>query len=236
LDPNKEAASCLPRVGFLGQDAPMYRRWSVDDMLRLGRELNPRWDDARATNRLARLGIPMERKVGQLSGGQRAQVALALSLAKRPDLLLLDEPLASLDPLARHDFLVELTEAALTDGLSVVMSSHAIGDMERICDYLLLISRGRLQVAGEIEAIMSRHALLVGPRIPAGVSVAGTEVIRATHTERQSSLWVRAIDSAPHIPPAWEVKTLSLEEIVVAYLANPDAGSMPGPVLVAPLQ
>ncbi|MGA7913030.1 MAG: ABC transporter ATP-binding protein [Candidatus Dormiibacterota bacterium] len=232
-DPSMHAALILPRIGFLAQDAPLYWRWTVEEMLRLGRELNPRWDQAKAVNRLRRLRIPLDRRIGQLSGGQKAQVALALALAKRPELLLLDEPLASLDPLARHDFLLELTEAALNDGLTVVMSSHAIGDMERICDYLLLVTAGHLQVAGEIDQLMEHHALLVGPRVADGSLVAGVDVIRETHSQRQSSLWVRANQASLRVDPVWEVKNLSLEEIVIAYLSTPASGSLPDPVLVS---
>lgn len=235
-DPYRQAGLVLPRIGFLAQDTPLYRRWTVNEMLRLGKELNPRWDQELAAKRLRRLGIGFDRLVGHLSGGQRAQVALAIALAKRPELLLLDEPLASLDPLARHDFLVELTEAAMTEGFTVLLSSHVITDLERVCDYLLLINCGRLQAAGEIEEILAQHALLVGPRVPDGTRLPGIDVVRASYSERQSLLWVRAQKSDVQLPEAWESKDLSLEDIVVAYLASPDACSLPRPVPVGSAQ
>jgi ABC-2 type transport system ATP-binding protein len=231
-DPYSQAALVLPRIGFLAQDVPLYKRWTVEEMLRLGKELNPRWDQDRAAKRLRRLGIPFDRKIGHLSGGQRAQVALAIALAKRPDLLLLDEPLASLDPLARRDFLVELTEAAMTEGFTVLLSSHVITDLERVCDYLLLINCGRLQAAGEIDQILSQHALVVGPRVPEDFEIPGLDVVRASHSERQSLLWVRARGARTALPDAWESKDLSLEDIVVAYLASPEACSLPPPAAV----
>jgi ABC-2 type transport system ATP-binding protein len=235
-DPYRQATLVLPRIGFLAQDVPLYKRWTVEEMLRLGKELNPHWDQERAAKRLRRLGIPFERKIGHLSGGQRAQVALAIALAKRPDLLLLDEPLASLDPLARRDFLVELTEAAMTEGFTVLLSSHVITDLERVCDYLLLINCGRLQAAGEIDQILSQHALLVGPRVPEDIQIAGLDVVRASHSERQSLLWVRARGDRTPLPDAWESKDLSLEDIVVAYLASPEACSLPPPAAVGSTQ
>ena len=133
----------------------------VAEMLTFGRKLNPRWDDALAHDRLARFGIPLDRPVGKLSGGQRSQVALALALAKRPDLLLLDEPVASLDPLARREFLQALMEAAADDGLTVLLSSHIIADLERVCDYLIILSAARVQLAGEIDDAAS-HAQAAG--------------------------------------------------------------------------
>jgi len=141
--PYAQPAEVLPRVGFLAQDHPLYKGFTVVETLTLGRKLNPRWDDMAARARLQRLAIPLDRRVGKLSGGQQAQVALALALSKRPDLLLLDEPVASLDPLARRDFLRTLTDAATEDGLTVLLSSHIIGDLERVCDYLIILSASR---------------------------------------------------------------------------------------------
>src|SRR5690242_13305264 len=146
--PYAQPAEVLPRVGFLAQDHPLYKGFTVVETLTLGRKLNPRWDDMAARARLQRLAIPLDRRVGKLSGGQQAQVALALALSKRPDLLLLDEPVASLDPLARRDFLRTLTDAATEDGLTVLLSSHIIGDLERVCDYLIILSASRVQLAG----------------------------------------------------------------------------------------
>jgi ABC-2 type transport system ATP-binding protein len=152
--PRREPKAVLPRIGFVAQDHPLYRGFSVADMLTLGRKLNPRWEQAVATTRLDRLGIPLDRPIGKLSGGQQAQVALALALAKRPELILLDEPLASLDPLARREFLRVLMGATAESGLTVLLSSHIIGDLERVCDYLIILSAAHVQLMGDIQEIV----------------------------------------------------------------------------------
>jgi len=188
-------------------------------MLTLGRKLNLRWDDALARTRLARLGLPLNRAVGTLSGGQRSQVALVLALAKRPDLLLLDEPVASLDPLARREFLTVLMEAAADDGLTVLLSSHIIADLERVCDYLIILSAARVQLSGEIEDLVATHKLLVGPRRDPAATAHVHNVIQATHTARQTTLLVRA--NGQVWDPSWDVHALSLEDIVLAYLSQP---------------
>ena len=138
--PREHPLLVLPRVGFVAQDHPLYRGFSLAEMLTLGRKLNARWDDALARARLERLGLPLDRRVGRLSGGQQAQVALTLALAKRPELLVLDEPVASLDPLARREFLQSLMEAVADGGLTVVLSSHILADLERVCDHLVLLT------------------------------------------------------------------------------------------------
>jgi len=212
----------LPRVGFVAQDQPLYRRFTVGDMLTLGRKLNPRWDDNMARARMARLGLPLDRVVGKLSGGQRSQVALVMALAKRPALLLLDEPVASLDPLARREFLSVLMEAAAEDGLTVLLSSHIVADLERVCDYLIIMSASRVQVADDIDHLVETHKLLMGPRRDPAAVAHVHNVIQATHTERQTSLLVRVNG---HVwDPSWEVHDISLEEIVLAYLGQPADG------------
>ncbi|HVA91886.1 MAG TPA: ABC transporter ATP-binding protein [Chloroflexota bacterium] len=165
--PQAQPKRVLPRIGFVAQDQPLYRRFQVADMLTMGRKLNPRWDDQLARDRLARLGIPLDRVVGTLSGGQRSQVALVMALAKKPDLLLLDEPVAALDPLARREFLQTLMEAAAESGLAVLLSSHIIADLERVCDYLIILSAARVQISGDIDHLVGTHKLLVSrPRKP----------------------------------------------------------------------
>jgi ABC-2 type transport system ATP-binding protein len=214
-DPLENPEIVLARLGFVAQDTPLYRRYSSRDLLRLGRALNRRWDQAAATDRLRRLAIPLDRPVGRLSGGQRAQVALALALAKRPEMLLLDEPLASLDPLARRQFLQELMDGATADGLAVVLSSHLIADLERVCDHLVVLGAGRVRLAGDIDGVVEEHRLLVGPRdaaLPAGV-----EVVAAEHAQRQVTLWVRG--EPRDLSAGWRVSPLSLEDVVLAYLS-----------------
>ena len=157
--PPRQDPAFLADIGFLAQEIPLYRNFTADDHLRVGAHLNPRWDAALARTRLAELRIPLDRRVGRLSGGQRAQVALALTLAKRPRLLLLDEPFAALDPLARRDFLAALT-SAVTDAagrLTIVLSSHLVSDLERVCDHLILLSGSRVQLAGDIDTLLAEH-------------------------------------------------------------------------------
>jgi ABC-2 type transport system ATP-binding protein len=221
----------LPRIGFVAQDVPLYRAFSVADMLEFGQRLNGRWDDGLANRRIEQLGIPRDEKVGHLSGGQRAQLALAIALAKRPELLLLDEPLASLDPLARREFLQGLMAAVAEDGISVVLSSHLITDLERVCDFLIVLSASRTQVVGDIEELLRTHRLLVGPRRE-GRAVNGVgSVVQETHTERQSTILVRT--AGPILDPDWSVQDVGLEDLVLAYLGEPNATALPAPRLAS---
>ena len=227
--PQDQPTVVLPRLGFVAQDRPLYSRFKVKDLLELGRRLNPRWDDELARSRMKRLAIPLERPAGQLSGGQRAQVALTMVLAKRPDLLLLDEPVAGLDPLARREFLQDLMEAVAEKDLSVVLSSHIVSELERTCDYLVILAEGQIQVAGEIDVLVNQHRLLVGPRAASTVE-SDPSVIRFSHTERLTTLLVRS--DGREIGSEWEIHQVSLEDIVLAYLSRPAARSMPPPELV----
>ena len=227
--PREQLLLLLDRIGFVAQDTPLYSGFTVGDMLSFARHLNRRWDQAAAEQRLRRLAIPFEQRIGQLSGGQRSQVALALALAKRPELLLLDEPVARLDPLARREFMQGLTEAVAQDGISVLLSSHVVADLERVCDYLVIISRGRVQVAGDIDVLLASHHLLVGPRLAAATTLPGLEVIKESHAERQSSLWVRG--QVSRLPEGWREAPLPLEELVITFLSSPEAGSLPKPEL-----
>ena len=214
----------LPRVGFVAQDHPLYRSFKLAEMLRVGRDLNPRWDDALAHQRLAQLGIPLEQKIGRLSGGQQAQVALTLALAKRPELVVLDEPVASLDPLARREFLQSLMEAVADGRLTVVLSSHIITELERVCDHLVILAAGGIRLGGPIEEILGSHRLLTGPRAEETTIARTHTVIHASHAERQTTLLVRA--NGHLADPRWQVDDPGLEEIVLAYLgqmARPEA-------------
>jgi ABC-2 type transport system ATP-binding protein len=206
----------LARVGFVGQDHPLHRGFTVAETLKLGRKLNPGWDDALAHERVQRLDLPLDRTVGRLSGGQRAQVALTVALAKRPELLVLDEPVASLDPLARREFLNGLMEAVSETGLTVILSSHIVAELERVCDHLVILAQARAELAGPIDEILAGHRLLTGPRTEAGAVARMHDVIRERHTERQTTLLVRADG---HVYDAeWELHEVDLEEIVLAYL------------------
>jgi len=155
--------AALDGIAFVGQDMPLYKNLTAADMLHLTANLNRRFDQHFAEARLDELGIPLNRKAGRLSGGQQAQLALTVALARRPRLLVLDEPVAMLDPLARHDFMATVLAAAADDGMSVVLSSHVLAELERVADYLILLSRGRVQVAGEVEDLLASHRMLTGP-------------------------------------------------------------------------
>jgi len=206
----------LARIGYLAQDAPVYAGLSVADHLRLGLHLNPAWDAALAQARAARLELDLRQKAGTLSGGQRAQLALTLAVAKRPELLILDEPVASLDPLARREFLQDLMETVAEQEVSVVLSSHLISDLERVCDYLIVLAGSRVRVAGPVDELLAAHHLLSGPRRPGDTMPAGIEVISASHTDRQSTLLVRS--SGPLLDPAWTTSEVNLEDLVLAYM------------------
>jgi ABC-2 type transport system ATP-binding protein len=214
--PQDEARDLLPRIGFVAQEHPLHKGFTIGETLRLGRELNPSWDDAVARERIQRLDLPLTQKVGKLSGGQQAQVALTLALAKRPELLLLDEPVASLDPLARREFLNTVMEAVSETGMTVLLTSHIVADLERVCDHLVILAEAHAQLAGAIDEILATHRLLTGPRSDAAMIARVHQVIRASHTERQTSLLVRANG---HVYDAcWELHDVDLEEIVLAYL------------------
>jgi len=208
----------LARVGYLAQDAPVYARLSVADHLALGAHLNPAWDAGLARGRIGRLDLDPGQKAGTLSAGQRAQLALTLAVAKRPELLILDEPVASLDPLARRQFLQDLMESVAEQGLSVVLSSHLVGDLERVCDYLIVLVASRVQVAGPVEDLLATHHLLSGPRRDPASLPGGIKVISASHTNMQSTLLVRT--SGPVLDPAWTVSEVTLEDLVLAYMSQ----------------
>jgi ABC-2 type transport system ATP-binding protein len=217
------------KVGFVGQDTPTYGALSIADHLRLGARLNPDWDVALAQERVRRLDLDPSQRAGKLSGGQRAQLALTLGVAKRPELLVLDEPVASLDPLARREFLQDLMEAVAEDELSVVLSSHLVSDVERVCDYLVVLVASRVQVAGDIDHLLATHHRLTGPRRDPATLPAEQYVISASHTDRQSTLIVRT--EHPIHDPAWTVSQLSLEDLVLAYMSPSDVDRQPRPAL-----
>jgi ABC-2 type transport system ATP-binding protein len=208
----------LGRVGFVAQDAPTYTGLSVKDHLHLGSWTNPTWDRNFAEQRIERLGLDPNQKAGKLSGGQRAQLALTLAIAKRPELLILDEPIASLDPLARREFLQGLMEVVAEHGVSVVLSSHLVADLERVCDYLVVLVASRVQIAGEIEALLASHYRLTGPLRDLDSLPANQQVIEESHTDRQSTLFVRTDD--PILDPAWTVEQVNLEDLVLAYMGR----------------
>jgi ABC-2 type transport system ATP-binding protein len=214
-------AAQLAKVGYVAQDTPTYAGLSVEDHLRLGARLNPGWDDALARRRVERLGLDLAQRAGKLSGGQRAQLALTLGVAKRPELLILDEPISSLDPLARREFLQDLMEAVAEHEFSVVLSSHLVSDLERVCDHLIVLVASRVQLAGDIETLLATHHRLTGARRDPATLPADQHVVAASHTDRQTTLLVRT-DARIH-DPAWTVGQLSMEDLVLAYMGHATA-------------
>jgi ABC-2 type transport system ATP-binding protein len=208
----------LAKVGFVAQDTPLYSGLTVAKHLRMGAYLNPDWDGDLAAQRAGQLGLDPGRRAASLSGGQRAQLALTMAIAKRPGLLILDEPVASLDPLARREFLQSLMEAVARHEVSVVLSSHLVADLERVCDYLIVLVASKVQLTGAVDELLAAHHRLSGPRRDPRTLPASQEVIEASHTDKQSTLLVRTTEPIPD--PAWTVKRVSLEDLVLAYLAR----------------
>jgi ABC-2 type transport system ATP-binding protein len=219
--------AALGGIAFVAQDTPLYRNVSAADMLHLTRNLNRRFDQVFAESRLTELGIPLKRRAGRLSGGQQAQLALTLALARRPQLLVLDEPVAMLDPIARHDFMAMVLTAAVDDGVSVLLSSHVLAELERVADYLILLSRGRVQVAGQVDDLLASHRVLTGPAAEAD-TYAERPVVHVRRGGAQAHLLVRAAADDP-VPPGWKAHPVGLEELALAYLREPGAAALPGP-------
>jgi ABC-2 type transport system ATP-binding protein len=219
--------AALDGIAFVAQDTPLYKNLSAADMLHLTRNLSRRFDQHFAETRLGELGIPLKRKAGRLSGGQQAQLALTLALARRPKLLVLDEPVAMLDPVARHDFMAVVLMAAADDGVSVLLSSHVLAELERVASYLVLLSQGRVQVAEEVEELLATHRVLTGPAAEAD-RYAQRPVVHVRRGGAQAHLLVRATADDP-VPPGWQAHPVGLEELALAYLREPGAAALPGP-------
>jgi len=214
-------AEQLAKVGFVAQDTPVYAGLSVDDHLRMGARLNPGWDVTLARQRVAQVGLDPAQKAGRLSGGQRAQLALTLAAAKRPRLLLFDEPVASLDPLARRAFLQSLMEFVAELEVSVILSSHLLADLERVCDHLAVLADSRVQLIGDVEDLLAVHKRLVGARGELDALPPGIEIIQADHTARQSTLVVHDTTGLlAQLMPGADVERLDLEDMVLAYLTR----------------
>jgi ABC-2 type transport system ATP-binding protein len=211
----------LARVGYLAQRVPVYAGLTVADHLRVGAHLNPGWDAELARRRVERLDLNLGQKAGTLSGGECAQLALTLAVAKRPEVLILDEPVSSLDPLARREFLQDLMEAVAEQEVSVVLSSHLIGDLERVCDYLIVLMASQVLVSGPVDELLDTHRLLSGPRRDPATLPSEQQVISASHTDRQTTLLVRTRDEV--LDPAWTAAEVGLEDLVLAYM-NQAAG------------
>ncbi|MFG1944363.1 ABC transporter ATP-binding protein [Nonomuraea sp. NPDC048826] len=226
LAPTRGSVTVRGTAAFVAQDKPLYESFTVAEMLEFGRRTNARWDGAGARARLEALGVPLGRRTGRLSGGQQAQVAITLALARTPDLLVLDEPLANLDPLARHDVMRTLMGEVAERGLTVLLSSHVVAELEETCDWLVVLNEGRLQVSGAIDDLLAGHLVLSGP----AEAAAGLEAVCVTGTGRHVTLLVRA-DHPPG--PRWSARHPTLDELVMGYLRSPRASALPRPVEVA---
>jgi ABC-2 type transport system ATP-binding protein len=221
----------LRKVGFVAQETPLYAGLSVADHLKLGQRMNARWDAELAASRVRDLKLDPRRKAGRMSGGQRAQLALTMALARRPDLLILDEPVASLDPLARREFLASLAEATAGPQLSVVMSSHLVSDLERICDYLVVLVASRIQVAGPVTEVLASHHLITGPSVDRGGLPGDAEIVSTTRNLGQTTVLVRAAAAPQH--PAWTISRPNLEDVVLGYMSRASEGAAAGAVMEA---
>jgi ABC-2 type transport system ATP-binding protein len=217
--------AALDDIAFMAQDAPVYKNLSVADMLHLTRNLNRRFDQAAARARLADLGIPLKKKTAKLSGGQQAQVALTVALARRPRLLILDEPLSALDPLARQDFLATVMTAMADDRVSVLLSSHALAELERVADYLIVLGGGELRIAGEVDDLLAEHQVLTGPAADADRLTGQLSAVQVKRAGAQAHLLVRDTEQGRSVPPGWESHPVGLEELVLAYLRPAGGGT-----------
>lgn len=214
-------AATLGRVSYVAQDHPLYRDFSVADMFHLGRSMNPAWNQQLAERRMAALGVPLKRKIKGLSGGQQAQVALAMALAKRAALLVLDEPVASLDPVARLDFMGGLMAAVADNALTVIISSHVVTELERVCDWVIVLAEGTIRAAGPVDELLAGHRLLTGPRTSSHADVPG--VVHRADSDRHSTLVIRTGPDNPVVHPAWQSQPVGFEQLVLAYLREQPA-------------
>jgi ABC-2 type transport system ATP-binding protein len=217
-------AATLARVGYVAQEHPLYRDFTVADMFRLGRAMNPGWDQQLAAGRMDALGIPLKRKTRRLSGGQQAQVSLTMALAKRAPLLVLDEPVSSLDPVARAEFMRDVTATAADGGLTFLISSHVVAELERYCDWLIILSYGHVQLAGPADDLLAAHRLLTVPGDTPDAELPGTAIDR-TDAGQHSTVLVRATAGqlAAHGRPGWQADPVGFEQLIMAYLQRPSA-------------
>jgi ABC-2 type transport system ATP-binding protein len=229
-DPLREPG-VLADVGYVAQGAPLYRSFSVADTIEYARRTNARWDGELASELLTR--IPSRSKVGSLSTGERARLALALVLGKQPQLVLLDEPFASLDPLAGRELLQLLMDGVALTSATVVVASHVVADIERVCDHIVLLTEGGVRLEGGVEELLESHRLLTGPRRPLGSIRGVREIVRERHSGRQLTLL--AVVDGPIVDPSWTVDRVGLEELLLAYMA-PERLPTPRPPERVPLR
>lgn len=219
LEPDAGTARAAGRTAFVSQDKALYRHLKPADVLQIGARLNRTWDGGKAQRWLERFKVPLDRACGKLSGGQQAQVTFAVALGSRPDVLLLDEPLANLDPLVRREVMAELLGEVSDTGMSVVLSTHVVSELGGVADHLLLLAHGRLVVDGDMDELLGAHVHYLGP--PAEHPPAPGEVVEARHRAGQSSFLVRLPSGTrpPSVAEPWTVRPATLEDFVLAHLA-----------------
>jgi ABC-2 type transport system ATP-binding protein len=219
MPPDEGTVHSEGRVRFVAQDKPLYKRFKVADMLVLAAQLNKQWDQNKAERWLRMFKVPLDRPCGKLSAGQHAQVAFAAALGALPDVLLLDEPLANLDPLVRNKVMAELLAEVADGKMSLVLSTHVISELSGVADELLLLSHGRLVLEGDLDDLMAQHLYYVGPQSDAPPS---GEVIHASHHQQQSTFLVRD-QTVPNPRSPWITRPATVEDLVLAYLDREDA-------------
>ncbi|MBY8848744.1 ABC transporter ATP-binding protein [Saccharothrix sp. MB29] len=227
LDADEGSAGAVGRVAFVSQEKPVYRHFTPADVLKLGARLNVVWDEGRARRWLERFEVPLDRACGKLSGGQQAQVAFALAIGSRPTVLMLDEPLANLDPLARREVTAELLTEVDETGMTVLLSTHVVAELGGVADYLLLLAHGRLLAGGDLDELLARHVAYTGPR--SDVPPALGEVVETRHRGKQSTFLVKLPDGHPRpvVAGQWTERAVTLEDYVLAQLAATRKGLAP---------
>jgi ABC-2 type transport system ATP-binding protein len=229
-DPLREP-EVLAEIGYVAQGAPLYRSFTVEETIEFARRTNAGWDDEIVGDLVSQMGA--RTKVGSLSSGERARLALAVALGKRPKLVLLDEPFAGLDPLAGREFLQLLMDGVADTAATVVIASHVIADIERVCDHIVLLADGRVRLEGDVEELLESHRILMGPRRPLGNIRGVSSVVRERHSGRQLTLLV--LSDGPIVDASWTVDRVDLEELLLAYMA-PERLPNPAPPERLPLR
>lgn len=221
--PTHDTGNVVKRIGYLDQERPLYKSFRVIEMLRFGEKTNPSWNMKTAKEYVTQLEIPLEARVGNLSGGQQAQVALIVCLAKQPELLLLDEPASELDPVAREDLLHLLMQQVAESGSSVLLSTHALGDVSAICDYVVILSHSRVVLSDDVEYILESHRFISALHEGDLTPPPGATVIDEQRSARGSSLLVRV--ELPITDARWRVERPTLDDVVMAYLREGSPGA-----------
>lgn len=219
LDAAPGTPEARARVALLTQAKPLYPRFTVADTLRMGEKLNSPWDRATAERTVREGDVPLPARVGELSPGQRTRVALALALGKRPELLLLDEPMADLDPVARGEIMAMLMAEAAERGTSIVLSSHVLAELEQTYDWVLLLREGRIELSEDADSLRESHAMLTGHADQSDTLAGRHTVVHRRASGRQMTALVR--QRGP-LHGEWHVERPTLEDVLTGYLQADD--------------